>query len=203
MTNTLQKKWRKSTLIGLGILGLASNAQAVVTMYFEQIGINDVKVSAVGTLDFSGGLLSGASVGDSTGSSLNSVTVIGFASFSTLAAGTASTTTLVAGGSSSGGVGSTFGFSGSDVYWDAADITAGGLGSVAQLTWSADKDWFIRTGATLAAMGADSFNNTLAWKATTSGDEIRFQSGAAPVPEPSGIILSAMGGLGLLLRRCR
>jgi hypothetical protein len=203
MTNTLQKKWRKSTLIGLGILGLASNAQAAVIIYFEQID-SDVKVSAVGTLS-----VDPTKTLDITTSTNNALSVsddnrifswVGENFQGSVGASLA--TGVVTGSSGSGAVGSSFGFLGGTLIWDLADITGGSVGAVSQFTWSADKDWFIRTGTTLAGINADARSNQLAWTAATTGDTISLHTGS-PVPEPSGIILFGMSNLILLLRRHR
>lgn len=90
-----------------------------------------------------------------------------------------------------------FGFSEATLYWNDVHITGGTVGAVSELTFDPSRDVIRFSGQSLVGMNVESFSNTLAWTAITTGDTISYTT----VPEPSGMLLGGMGTLFLLVRR--
>ena len=151
---------------------------AAVTIYFEQVGPN-VRVSALGTLDVQYEPLSGPNGYDSVIVGSDEIYDSAPEYVFLKGAGRPKATPLVAHRQRSADAGA-FGFSGSQLRFDRSDISGGDAAAVTQITWSPEKDFFILPGRTLAEIGADNLQGTLAWTANGSGDTIRLQTGSPP-----------------------
>ncbi len=190
------------------LFGFTSTSQAAVIVYFQQVGL-DVTATWIGTLKVSAPLMDDTSI-----SMANNQDAIGASGLhhrhDTLStgfyldpAGSVTPTTMITlVESPSGESNPSFGFSGNNIVYNNVHITGGLLGAVSELTFIQTRDVMKFSNTTLAALGASSLNNTLAWTATTTGDTIRLLTGT-PVPEPSSILLIGFGNLALLARRRR
>lgn len=193
-------KLRKNTiaLAAAACLLLGVNASdAAVTLTFAQVGQNVTATWSGSILTFTnGGGLFGAgqfpNPGTATvGSQAISGSSAGGESVRTFGSGGTSTPTILLPASGTY-VGSTFGFSNTTLYYP--DSAAGTVFSPSGTMTFAN--------TTLAAIGAASFNNTLAFTGAgnTGGDrEIRLTT----IPEPSSILLLGLGAAGFVTRRQR
>jgi PEP-CTERM motif len=188
----IKYKTMLGVLAGLSLSALTSQAAVIVT--FQQVG-DDVIASWTGSIN--GGVWAddffvGSTVVNGSNSTLYAISGgIDYAAF-----GTFSETSLLSKPSSATFVG---GFAGSFLYVAAPDdgVDNGELGSVMfdgsqQMTWSDTR---------LSAIGADAFDNTLAWTSSVGGTNTI--SYTTVVPEPSSMALLGLGALGLITRRKR
>lgn len=195
----------KSILAAALSLSLAQMSDAAVTMYFEQVG-SDVKISAEGTLDVninSSSIYTAEELISFWGPSNLTILVMGDVLVLNVS-GADSATTLINGSNALESGISSFGFlSYNTIYVDSNDLEiGGGVGGADRITWNAEEHHLIIVNKSLSTMGANSFDNTLAWTDNTTGDEIRYQTGSpSAVPEPSSCVLLGLGAFGLFLRR--
>lgn len=69
-----------------------------------------------------------------------------------------------------------FGYAGKELYWADVHVSGGSVGSVSELTFDPTRDYFLFPNTDLASIGANSFDNTVAWTATTTGDTIIYKT---------------------------
>jgi len=189
-------------MVCAGLLAFVSNAQAAVTIYFEQDG-NDVIVSAEGVLDVTGttpptslwGLARqvGPEVVRNVASPIWKNEVINSAGkLETIA-------TLQSKSINSGDPnGLSFGYTkGGHLVYNNDDLKVNGGNKT--ITWSRDRNYMVFDNTTLADLGAESLSHKLAFTVSGTGDTISLQTVA--VPEPSSALLMGLGGFALILRR--
>ena len=195
-TKTSKKQWPIAAL-SCALLALTSQSNAAVTVTFSQVGAN-VVATWNGTItpgSFAGdGIYSGADFYG--GGLLLFVNATNVEEFDFWDSGVATATLLnTAPSAATGGI---YGYGGASFYFNAISNSIEdnpsvdfGTGSTYTMTWA---------GQTLAGIGASSFNNTLAWTASTGGtNTISFTT----VPEPSASLLGLLGAVGLVSRRRR
>lgn len=190
---------KKSLLPILGCIALATNSHAAVLVEFEQTG-DDVTATWSGSLDLSGLWLedfSSAATSLADPTDLVNVEAGGveyYLGAPTLLSGFSAIMTSATGG--------TFGLSGNFFYdggvnddFEPSDHNYDFSGGGFTMTFE---------DSSIESIGADNFNNTLAWTANSGGSNtVSYTTvSAAAVPEPSssGLLVGA-GCLGLLRRR--
>jgi hypothetical protein len=192
-TNPQVTKWMMTALGGASLM-MASPSQAAVIVTFEQVG-SDVVATWNGTLDLGAGTVYPWLIGTAARSSAQEL----FSGFNGAVDqwrdGTATITSLATASINlRTPVNAEWGFSGTDFTLGEGMKAPGltmvdfGSGSTYTLTWS---------NTTLSAIGAASFNNTLAWT-SGGGDTISYTT----VPEPGGaLLLGVLGMMGFFTRR--
>lgn len=193
-----------SLALVLGSILLAPHARSAVVVYFEQAG-SDVKISWSGTLEilavsepYAAGqkvALTGGSFNFSAFEDLSKDTDAGQSSYTSLSFSSSNTRPAPTVGA--------WGFSYTEIYWSDAVVSAGTMTVPTQLSFDPNEQIMMVPFTTLAGLGAANFSNTLAWTATTTGDTIRYSTGAAPIPEPASALLLGLAGTSLLVRRRR
>jgi len=200
----LKKKWNQFTAKGLlslsSSLALASQSEAAVTVFFEQDGTN-VTASWVGTLH-PGLFIADVSGFNSDGTAdPNGFINLNGDSYDVYGNGSPSTTTL---GSTENfslfDATRTYGFAGDAFFISAPSDGVRNFTGSSPILFSAEDDVFVIPGVTLAELGADNFNNTLAWT-SSAGDTVSYTT--IPIPEPSSAFLLIGAGLGGLFQRRR
>lgn len=184
----------------LGILTFSLPAQSAVTVYFEQLG-GDVKVSWSGILNMPSNIQTSSTraIGATIGAAHN------FTYFLDHSFGPAGnfentgvpTTTAVRASETEG----SWGFNGPTFIWSSHIVSIGTEAAPVQLSFDPAKQFLLLESTTLLAIGATSFDDTLAWTAT-SNDTISYTTGS-PVPEPSSLGLIIVSSLGLVTLRRR
>lgn len=177
-------------LLGLGLTTLSS--QGAIVVYFEQVG-NDVVASWEGQI-FAGTWSTWNSASSSGGSSNQLYHTS--SSYDIYIGGSAATTSLSAGPDAStfnGGVNDS-------QFWINGPTTGTFAPSSASYTFDKDVHKMTWTDTDLASIGADSFDNTLAWTSLSGGtNTISYTT----VPEPTSTALLGLGAMSLLIRRKR
>lgn len=171
---------------------MTSHSQAAVIVQFEQVG-SDVVATWSGSID-AGSWTNDFTQLSATFAGANGLYGVAL-DYETYDGGSASVTTL------NGTVDS---FTGSAGFIDGEFFVAGVDDNAAPLSSIYDFDSLgvsqTFENNTLADIGADSFDNTLAWTSSAGGtNTISFTT----VPEPSSTALLGLSTLGLLLRRHR
>lgn len=175
-------------------------AQAAVTVTFEQVGPNVVATWA-------GSLNPGTFLGDGIfavqrlDSNVRHLYVNDIGTGDVWTGGTAEdrgpfggVMTSYTSGAPGGG---SFGFDNTDFYFGGLDND---IADQTVITFDGGAYTMVWANKTLISLGADSFNNTLAWTSAAGGtNTISYTT--VPVPEPSAALLAACGALGLLRRR--
>lgn len=193
-----------SVLGGMGLLASAATSQAAVTVTWAQDG-PDVTATWEGKLNFSPDPISspprvGPTIDLGTGLDL-----LHWRDGTTLLSGIGqSTETSLADVYDSPTLESnpSFGFLGGSISWSDVHVSIGTGDQVSELTFLGSRDVIRFSNQTLSGIGADNFNNTLAWTATARGEDTISYTTAA-VPEPSVSLIAGLGILGLLARRKR
>lgn len=193
----------------MGMMGTMSTAQAAVTVYWEQNGL-DVIASWSGTLAVDPSLMIDTTLevlddGDLATTIQLLHLSMGANGYYINSTGSVSSTNISTSSDiPSGEVSPSFGIGRNNLYWNDVHISGGSVGAVSELTFDPTRDVIRFAGQTLAGMNAGSFSNTLAWTATTTGDTISYTTGpVVSVPEPSSTLLLGLGTLALLARRKR
>jgi len=183
----------------------ASACPGAATVYFDQVG-NDVVVTWTGTLDVSVGFQHELGVGTDNFSSEMDFVVSRSTTFPYMIdwySGAYTTTSLAYW---------TFwqvhpDVVGDPIYFGFFDntfhmVSLVGGPDYSVIDFDAGDYRAISTNTIISAIGAGSFNNTLAWT-SASGDTVRFTTGSPPIPEPSSLVLFGLGVVGAALRRSR
>jgi hypothetical protein len=192
--HTIKNRWFLPVL-SCAALAMTSHNQAAILVTFEQVG-DDVVATWTGSID--GGVWSGYGQFSSnpTGYRVNNNALYGvtggndyFDGGSVINLGLIGTITSYTG---SGG------FSGDTLYMNRAEGAMKPVSSVYDMSALNISQTF--GNQTLDAIGADSFDATLAWTSSVAGtNTISFTT----VPEPSSTALVGLGALALAVRRRR
>jgi len=192
--HTLRNRW---LLTALSVVGLSTSAQSQVLVSFEQVD-DDVIASWNGTIDLGAWITDGdnnvAGSGNATSVELFGLGVGGVEIYNE---GIAEITSLAADNVvASPGV--AIGFSGAAFF--VGGVADGMAPASSIFSFSPLVDNLTFANVTLADIGADSFDNTLAWTSSAGGvNTVSFTT----IPEPSSSALLGLGALGLIVRRRR
>jgi hypothetical protein len=178
--------WLIAGGLWVGICAIAPTSQAEVIVTWKQVG-NDVTATWSGTLATDASLMNDTSANILGVTRANSTQLIASSSSATGPsgqfgsvledpAGTVTATSLNAPNNSITAAPSGFGFRDSTLSYNSTLITGGSLGAVSELTFDPGTHVFTFANTTLADIGADSFSDTLAWTATTTGDTISYNT---------------------------
>lgn len=203
MNYGIAKRW-KAAMCSLAILGLITSSQAVVTVLWEQDGAN-VTATWSGTLNIVNSTDTTRDDGNdfSVGAAdalLIRVSGAGLGAYTNSFAGRPTDILTFDVGGAAGSSPLSFGFNDFIISWNDAHISGGSVGNVTELTFVANRDIITFANTDLASIGANSFNNTLAW---TSDAATNNTISYTTVPEPSSLLLTSLGSLALLVRRKR
>jgi hypothetical protein len=188
------------TILSAATMAFTSQSNAAVTVTFEQVG-SDVVATWNGSFNPGNFAEDQITVGAYYIGSDSELLAVSNANtdYDIWTGGTFSITTLSASPTSMTPIANTlFGFEFGDFLFnginnDTADsaIVDFGDGSTYTMTW---------VGQTLSAIGAENFNNTLAWTSSAGGtNTISYNT----IPEPSVLFLGVLGCFGFLVRRHR
>lgn len=196
--HTLKKQYLLPALSCVALL-TASPSHAAVMVTFEQVG-DDVTATWSGSLNPGSFNRSDFNIDSRTFATSTELIRITPGPNYRFQGGTASPTTLTGatfGNPISSGAYSTFGFTGTQFYTDQIP----GLLTGDELDFTGTNSVFTYSNRTLSQIGAENFDNTLAW--TSSAGGTNTVSYTTIIPEPSSALLITSALAGLLLRRKR